>query len=155
MKLSLISICLLINFNSFSQEVKVVKYGELEKYWIKPSDTLYVINFWATWCKPCIEELPDFYKLDEEFRHKPFKMLLVNLDFPNDLEKRVKPFIVKNNIKPTVLLLDDNPNQWIPKVDAKWDGAIPVTLLVRKNQRIFIPHQTNLNELKSKIVKLY
>jgi thiol-disulfide isomerase/thioredoxin len=105
MKLSFYILILLLPFTGISQSVKVVKYEQLEKYWQNSTDTLYVVNFWATWCKPCLEELPDFLKLNDELQGKAFRMILVSLDFPTDIDQRVKPFIQRKNIKPTEVVL--------------------------------------------------
>ncbi|MDA3893045.1 MAG: redoxin domain-containing protein [Salinivirgaceae bacterium] len=93
-----------------------------------------MINYWATWCKPCIEELSGFIKLNKELKNKKFKMLLVTLDFPQHIEQRVIPFIRKNNIEAQVVLLDDDANIWITKVDKNWDGSIPVTQVIQNNK---------------------
>ena len=93
MKLFLLSISFFITSQVWSQQVEVVKYNNLEQRWKLESDTLFVINFWATWCKPCVEELPDFIKLDKQMEGKPFKMILVSLDFRSQITKRVIPFL--------------------------------------------------------------
>jgi thiol-disulfide isomerase/thioredoxin len=102
-------------------------------------DALFIINFWATWCKPCIEELPHFQTLHEQLDpNKKIKILLVSLDFKSQLERRLVPFIKERNLKPEVVVLaDPDANSWIPKVDAKWDGAIPATLYVQGKKRYF------------------
>jgi thiol-disulfide isomerase/thioredoxin len=138
-----------ISFNIKSQQVPVINYDELEQLWSGSSDTLYVVNFWATWCKPCIEELPDFYKVNDEFKGKAFKMILVSLDFPSHLESRVLPFIEKNKVKPKVVLLNDDDNVWINRVNPQWDGSIPVTLLIKNKKKQFHGTTLNYKELKT------
>lgn len=132
-----------------AQNVPIVNYNQLNKLWENPSDTVYVINFWATWCKPCVEELPGFFKVNDEFKNKAFKMILVSLDFPQHVDARVIPFIKKNNIKAQVVLLDDDDNVWINQVNPSWDGSIPITLIVTKNQTDFIDKPISYEDLQT------
>ena len=102
-------------------------------------DTTWVINFWATWCKPCVAELPYFEDLYEKKRNAPLQMVLVSLDFPAQLETKLKPFIEKRGLKPPVIALTDVKfNDWINEVDPAWSGAIPATLIVRGDKRVFL-----------------
>ena len=89
-----------------AQTVEVVKFNQLEDYFNKKNDTLYVINFWATWCKPCVEELPSFEKVNAEYRNQKIKVILISMDFKSKLNDRVVPFVKRNKIASKVLLLD-------------------------------------------------
>ena len=101
------------------------------------ADTTYVINFWATWCAPCVKELPYFEQLREGNEMKPFKMILVSLDFKSKLEG-VKSLIAKKGIESEVVLLaDGRASEWIDLVDSTWSGAIPATLVIKSNERYF------------------
>ncbi|NLN32233.1 MAG: redoxin domain-containing protein, partial [Flavobacteriaceae bacterium] len=87
------------NGQESTQVLKVVNYDELKSVIQKEDDVLYVVNFWATWCKPCIEELPDFMEVNEEFKDHPnFKLILVSMDSKKQLDTKVKKFIEKNKI---------------------------------------------------------
>jgi thiol-disulfide isomerase/thioredoxin len=101
-------------------------------------DTTYVINFWATWCGPCIKELPYFEELNALYDGQPFKQILVSLDDPKKLGSKVIPFLTKNKIESKVVLLaDGKSNSWIDKVDPSWSGAIPITLILRGKKKKF------------------
>ncbi len=64
------------------QDIPVFKKFEDFEYLLeKDNDTTYVINFWATWCLPCVKELPEFEEINQHFKDKKFKMILVSLDF--------------------------------------------------------------------------
>lgn len=137
------------------QEIISVNYEGLEPYLNQKTDTTYVVNFWATWCKPCVEELPYFEELNKEYASEKVKVLLVSLDMPKQLETRLKPFIKENKLKSQVVLLNDpNQNNWIPKIDSHWDGAIPATLIYNKNGRMFYAKSFTYPELE-KITKQF
>lgn len=119
--------------------LKAVNYDELKSIIQKEDGKLYVVNFWATWCKPCVEELPGFMVVNEKFKDNPnFQMILVSMDVKKQLETKVKSFIEKNNIGVDVYLLDDNKrmNFWIPDVDPTWSGAIPATVFYKNGKKI-------------------
>jgi thiol-disulfide isomerase/thioredoxin len=132
---------LLCSFLSKANTVRVVTFSELETILQKKDDTLRVINFWATWCKPCVEELPFFEKLNQMYQDQPVKVILVSLDFSNKKEM-VASFVQRKNLQSSVLLLaQSNPNEWIDKVSPDWSGAIPATLFVRGSHAIRIFHE--------------
>lgn len=115
---------------------------------IKNPDTLYVVNFWATWCKPCVEELPGFDSLLVMNIKSPVKVILVSLDFKEDLEKKVKPFLLKRSIKSECLLLDEvNGNDFINKISPEWSGAIPATLFKKGKRQLFVEKKMRLAEI--------
>jgi thiol-disulfide isomerase/thioredoxin len=124
----------LISFLSSAQKVAIYKIDQLLKRINNSSDTVYVVNFWATWCKPCVEELPAFEKVNLENKSKKVKVLLVSMDFKEDVKKTVS-FLKKHNYTAECVLLDElNGNSFIDKVDTRWGGAIPATLFTRQNK---------------------
>ncbi|MFY9172625.1 TlpA disulfide reductase family protein [Petrimonas mucosa] len=135
----------------FSQETRAVKVMDFEQ--LKPllhqqSDTLYIVNFWATWCAPCIEEIPYFEQIGRKFKGEKVKVLMVSLDFPKQLESRLVPFIHKHDMRNEVILLDDpRQNDWIPQVDEDWTGALPATLIYGQNFRYFYQKPFTYEEL--------
>jgi len=143
-----------LNYAS-SQEIETIDRDGLKAYLNQNDDTTYVLNFWATWCKPCVEEMPDFLKLNREMQNKPFKMVLISLDFPSQVKSRLIPYIKENNIEAHVVLLDDpNSNAWIPMVNENWSGAIPGTLIYNHSNREFFEKKLHYTELKE-IVENY
>lgn len=141
---------------SSESKIKVMSFDELQPLLHKSNDTTYVINFWATWCAPCIEELPYFEKLGEKYKDKKLKVLMVSLDFSTQIKSRLIPFIEKNKMKNEVVVLDDpNSNRWIPLVDSEWSGAIPATLIYNKNKRKFYPQEFTLEELEAAVAEFH
>lgn len=126
-----------LSFSLNAQKVNVYKIDNLLKRIHNNSDTLYIVNLWATWCKPCVAELPDFMKADSVYNNQKVKVLLVSLDFKEELEKKVHPFLKKNHVYTEVVLLDEsNGNEFINKISEKWSGAIPATLITKKNNEV-------------------
>src|SRR4051812_8807598 len=122
---------------------------------INQPDTTYVVNFWATWCKPCISELPAFDSLYTETKGTKTKVILVCLDFKEELAKKVNPFLKKNHIQPECVLLDEvNGNDFIDKIAANWSGAIPATLFRSKNKQALYEKKMYLAELKEHLAEL-
>ena len=121
----------------------------------KNNDTTYVVNFWATWCKPCVKELPYFEKINKEYADKKVKVVLASLDFPNKVQSQVVPFIKKNKLHSEIILLDDpDANNWIPKVSEEWSGAIPATVIYKNDTRIFYEQSFTYEELENEIQKV-
>lgn len=114
------------------------------------NDTTYVINFWATWCKPCVAELPYFEELHQKYKNQKVKVILVSLDFKKSLDKHLYPFLKKNQLQSEVVLLaDSKTNNWIDKVEPTWDGAIPVSIIYKGKNRKFIGSDVeNFTELE-------
>ena len=122
-----------------AQDIRVFNtFDTMEKEIFLNNDTTYVINFWATWCKPCVKELPYFESLHRSAGKEKMKVILISLDFRNQAESKLKPFIRDNNYSAeVVLLLDNKYNSWIDKVDKNWSGSIPSTLLIKGDKRLF------------------
>lgn len=132
--------------------VPKVKIDSLIQRVTASNDTTYVVNFWATWCAPCVKELPVFDTIDRKFAGKPMKVILVSLDFPKDLNTKLPDFIVKKSIRQEVLFLDElHENEWIPKVDSTWQGNIPATWVINSKRRYrkFMAREVSPAELDS------
>lgn len=139
------------------EEIRAVKFKEIQRLMDEDSGDLQVINFWATWCKPCVQEMPGFEKAREKYASKGVKFTLVSLDFKEDLKNKVIPFVKRKDIKSDVILLDNTKyDTWIGKVDEKWEGEIPATLFINKKKgvRYFIKGSVEFDELDQTIARL-
>lgn len=128
---------------------EIVNFNKLAQRCNNDNDTIYVINYWATWCQPCVEELPEFIKLEKEMKGQKFKMILVSLDFPKHIESRVKPFLKSNKITTEVVILDDDANVWINLVNPEWAGEIPATQVIKNDKKEFYGEQLSYEQLKN------
>src|SRR5690606_7437033 len=106
-----------------SLTVPVLDYDEVKALICRDSDTTYIVNFWATWCVPCVQELPYFLALDSVMRDEPFRLILVSLDFRKDYERRLQPFVQTRKLERYVVAMDDNRmNYWIDDIHPDWTG---------------------------------
>lgn len=137
-------------------KIPVYNYTQIEPL-LNPDDTdntIYIFNFWATYCAPCIKELPYFERIGKEYTDKKVKVILISLDFKAQVESRVIPFLKKSGIASQVVLLSDpDANSWIDKISPSWSGAIPATLIVKGNKREFYEQEFTYEGLKSVITK--
>ncbi len=137
---------------NLTADVPTLNYEQLKPMLHKNDDKIYVVNFWATWCAPCVKELPYFEKINKEYKDKNVEVLLVSLDFPKKKETKLLPFIAKKNIQSKVVLLDDvNEQFWIGDISEKWSGALPATLIYSKGERKFFEQSFTEEELQKEV----
>jgi len=125
------------------QEIPRWKLADLENI-IRNSNQPLILNFWATFCKPCLEELPYFLELSAQYKDSGLKLVLVSLDLPEDYNK-IKSFAEKHHINATTVYLDEtNADLFCPVVNKDWSGSIPASL--------FINHKTNYRKFFEAII---
>lgn len=138
MRLAIAIFLTLSSSTILAQEVELIKIEKLERIIDQPKNSLVVINFWSTWCVPCVKELPFFNELDSLYPQANISVVFVSLDFPENLLTKVIPLLRKKGIsRPSYLLDETDPNIWMEKVDEKWGGSIPATLIIQKGRREF------------------
>lgn len=139
-----------------AQEARLVRLGELQKIIDTPSDEIKVINFWATWCGPCIKELPLFEKLNQE--RKDVKVTLVSMDIDLDPNpEKVYKFVGRKSIRSQVVILNEkNPNGWIDKIEKEWSGALPATLIInsKNGKRKFVEKELHEGDLEKLVTEV-
>lgn len=136
-------------------ELEVYDFKGLQNQLSTTSDTTYVVNFWATWCAPCVKELPYFEQLSANYSSKNVKVILVSLDFSNQYDTSLKPFIKAHQLKSKVVALNDpDSNSWIPKVNQDWSGTIPATLIFTKDKRRFFEKSFTYDELETEVKQI-
>lgn len=137
MKRYIVTILLIFAGYGANAQVKLLTLSELEQRVARGKDTTYVVNFWATWCGPCVEELPYFERLTSENAKKPFKVILMSLDFKSKLKADVEPFVAKHKLKSEVYLVNELDQQkFIDRVDKNWSGALPATLILNSDKKV-------------------
>ena len=136
------------------KHVEVIKIEGLQNLIKEDQHKIHVINFWATWCKPCVKEMPQFVELAKQ--HPDISISLVSLDYIELLDTKVIPYLDKKDIKLRTLLMDEvDYNLWIDLVDPSWSGAIPVTLIIEPatGKRILLEKEFENGELEKDFQK--
>ena len=136
------------------QNIKYIEIPELETILNNPENKLFVVNFWATWCAPCVKEFPLFEKVSKDYSTSKVEFVMISLDFPSQVEKQLLPFLKKNKVSLKVVLMNDvDYNSWIDKVDKSWQGGIPATLVFNnfKKSRQFHTGEVNEEDLREMI----
>ncbi|MEQ6119920.1 TlpA disulfide reductase family protein [Reichenbachiella sp. MALMAid0571] len=135
-----------------TNKIEIIKFSDLENIILNSHSDYLVLNFWATWCAPCVKELPQFDQLLSRHQENGLEVILVSFDFVEQLEKKVSPFVERKKIKSEVVLLDETDyNSFIDKIDPGWSGAIPATLMINKRtgKRVFFEKEFKEGELEN------
>lgn len=137
--------------STFQVEIPIHDYASLEPLLQTEEDAIHIVNFWAMWCAPCVKELP--YLQEYANQNPEVDLLLISMDFPKDIDTKLKPFLKQQNITSKVVLLDDpDANTWIDKIYPDWSGAIPFTIIFNKDKRVYIENTfEDLAELEKEI----
>ncbi len=151
--LLLISVLLISIASIDAQPIKRWKMDDLLQY-ADTNDSVLVINFWATFCAPCIAELPYFHSITNKYKKQNVKLLLVSLDFEEYYPKRIRDFANKRKYTAEIVWLDEEkPDEFCPRIDAKWTGSMPATLFINKKTgyRKFVEAEMKPEELEKEI----
>ncbi|MDF2191316.1 TlpA disulfide reductase family protein [Paraflavitalea sp. CAU 1676] len=155
MKKYLFALALLCSIHVFGQQVSLVTLDQVCQRIQLGKDTTYVINFWATWCSPCVEELPFFEKLAVQYKSQKLKVLLISVDFKSKLKTSVVPFVKKHGLKNQIFVLNEQDQQeYINRIDSTWSGALPATLIIKNQTRKFFEKEFTYSELVEEYQKV-
>jgi thiol-disulfide isomerase/thioredoxin len=114
----------------YSQQVKSVKIAELEKT-VKESKGPLIVNFWATFCVPCLQEMPYFQEMANQYKSKNVSLVFVSLDMKAAYPVKVNDMATKLKLTyPVVWLNETNADYFCPKIDTSWTGGMPSSLFL-------------------------
>ncbi|MBC7887042.1 MAG: TlpA family protein disulfide reductase [Ferruginibacter sp.] len=130
-KTSLMIALLLVAFFTKAQTIPGWKISDVVNHYSKKTDSVYVVNFWATFCKPCIAEIPYLQTISKKYEGQKVKLLLVSLDLPSFYPGKIQSFAKKNNFAAKIVWLNEtDADHFCPLIDKKWSGSIPATIFV-------------------------
>ena len=125
----------LLSLMSQSQSIPKWKINDVVNYYTKNNDTTYVVNFWSTYCQPCIEEMPYLQSISKKYATNRVKLVFVSLDVKSFYPKKLTTFLKQHKITATCIWLNEtNADIFCPAVDEKWSGAIPATIIVHNKK---------------------
>lgn len=153
---AIVLIILALSLEAYCQANDLIRIDQLQTEIQSERDHIQVVNFWATWCAPCLKELPLFEKLNAERSDVRVRLVSLDLDLDPNPEK-VRNFVIRKKIKSEVIILDEkNPNEWIDKIDKSWTGALPATLVInnKTGKRKFVEKELHSGELEKLIAEV-
>ena len=134
--IALFLIICFVDTNVAAQEVKIIHFEDLQKMSHPHDDTTYIINFFASWCVPCVKEMPILLDFEKSHSNQKIKLIFVSIDFKSNYKETLLPLLQKLNIKKNIFLLQEsNESKWIQMIDAQWSGDLPATLIVNAKKK--------------------
>lgn len=153
MKICAFVLLLLLSTLSGYTQIKKWKIIDINSL-IEKSDSILIINFWATFCKPCVEEIPDLIKFANKYKKEQVALYLVSLDLADYYPAKIKKFVTAKKYAANIAWLDEtNADYFCPIISADWSGAIPATLIVNKKNgyRKFYEKKLSAAEIEKEI----
>ena len=118
-------------------KVEVLKADALAKVVSSHKGKIVVVNYWATWCPPCLTEMPELVKFFKEMDDEKTVFLSVTIDRPSTVDKRVVPYLTKEEIPFPVIVLDAFPDKLIEVMElGDWEGAVPGTFVYDQSGKL-------------------
>ncbi len=136
--------------------VQKVKITDLE-HLIANSNHPLIVNFWATFCVPCVKEIPYFQTTISRYAAQQVELVLVSVDLPDYFPARIASFARGRSFTSRILWLDEtNADYFCPRVDPKWTGGIPSSLFVdnKTHYRRFFDRQLTEPQVEFEIKKM-
>jgi thiol-disulfide isomerase/thioredoxin len=138
-----------------AQSIEKIKITDLEKI-LQKTDSTYIINFWATFCAPCIEEMADLIKYTKKYEKQKVKLIFVSLDLAEAYPSQILEFVTKKKLSDTVVWLNEtDADYFCPKIDTLWTGTIPATIIVNNKigYKKFFEKKLSAKEIKTMITQ--
>ena len=114
-------------------DIRIVDEDALRAVLTEARGDVVVLNFWATWCAPCVEELPHFARLVESYGERGLRVITVSFDDPETIESRVRPFVEERDYPFTYLVKTptngDEYESFVNAIDPSWLGNVPATFI--------------------------
>lgn len=118
----------------------------------KSSASIKLLNVWATWCGPCIEEFPSLLKLREQYQSRGLELILVSADMPEEIDK-IESFLRDQKVNFFTYLKTDSDEDFIKAMNPDWSGALPASFIYNRSGQMvdFWTGDLTYEEFESKI----
>ncbi|MDR3272499.1 MAG: TlpA family protein disulfide reductase [Flavobacteriaceae bacterium] len=121
------------NTPALAPKITVATFDQIQQLYEKQSDTIYITNYWATWCPPCVEEIPEFIMLQSAYQDFKVKFIFVSLDDLDTQKSAVLPFVGKHQMNNVYQFVSPSETTKIEKLVPDWEGSIPLTIIQKGN----------------------
>jgi len=160
--LSLLALTLFINCAPESGQkhqnlISKIDDTEFEKLIQQRNEKILFLNVWATWCAPCKEEFPDLIKLAESYLQSDVEIVGLNVDYPDEIETKIKPFLRQFDLNFKIYVQDfRNEGDFINRLNADWNGALPATFIFDRQgmQQAFLIGKKDYTTFRQEIEKV-
>ncbi len=135
-------------------ELKDIDTSEIKSLIINTGDKLRLINFWATWCGPCVIEFPGLVTIDRMYRNRDFEFISISADKPEKKARALEFLIKQEAANENYIFTGNNIYDLLDVVDEEWQGALPYTLLIAPGGEVIFRQQGAVDplDLKKKII---
>ncbi|MBT4318253.1 MAG: TlpA family protein disulfide reductase [Candidatus Marinimicrobia bacterium] len=155
-KIFLLLLILFLGCNNSDIKLKTVDASDINNQIKKHKGSKAVlINFWATYCVPCIEEFPMIVDLSKKYSEKGMQIYFVSADWL-DRKKDVRDFLLEKDVKGLSFIKEEgNDNNFINEISREWSGALPFTIVYDKNGNLsdYWEMKKNKDRFESAIIK--
>jgi len=152
----IISLLFVLASTADAQEIVKAKIPDIERLMASKDSSVLVLNFWATFCKPCVAEIPSFIEITNKYKADKVKLVLVSLDLPSYYPGKIAAFSKKHKFNTNIMwLAETNADYFCPRIDSSWSGSIPATLIInsKNNYRFFIEGEISADAFESEVKK--
>ncbi len=131
-------------------DLKPVTADDLKSLRKNSTGKLLLIDFWATWCGPCREELPKFETMFRMYGHRAFDLVTVSINYPDEKPGVLKALNGEHATNTNLILGSTDIYSQLAAFDPKWNAAVPYTLLIRPDGEIVYKSTGSVDELQLK-----
>lgn len=158
--IGIISVLLLFSCQQkeqYRQNVELIDSTVFQKILTANKGNVLLVNIWATWCMPCVEEMSDLVKLANYYKAKKVKIISISIDYTDEIKSKIIPFIEKQKLNFPVYVNNwENDEKLINYFNIEWSGAIPATFIYDRSgkQKVFLLGKQSFNDFKQSVENL-
>jgi peroxiredoxin len=130
--------------------LKPIDETDLARLAKNETDKLLVVNLWATWCGPCVAELPEFVTMHRMYRKRPFEMITISLDQPEQKDAALKLLKEDHASMTNYISAIASPDKLAEILDKEWRGPLPYTLLIAPGGKVIYRQSNAIDPIEVK-----